>query len=202
MNIGVVDYGAGNLRSVETALRYLSARFSVVRDAQSIAGYDALIIPGVGDAKAAMGRLDRAGLSQAIREFHRSGRWVLGICLGTQIVLEGSEEGDAECLGLIPGKAQRFSRDLGLKVPHMGWNTINFEQHHEFLRGVPHGASVYFVHSYYPAPNRKNHVLTVTQYGIQFPSSIVNDNLVAFQFHPEKSGRHGLKILENFIAAP
>jgi glutamine amidotransferase len=199
MRVAVIDYGAGNLRSVETALRHLGADFVITEDPSEVGRADRLIIPGVGDAGAAMERLEAAGLADAIRTFHRSEKPILGICLGSQIVLEGSEERDARCLGLIPGRAKRIPRGPGLKVPHMGWNTVRQAVKSPLLAGVPDDASFYFVHSYYPDPADPSDTFTTTEYGVQFASGIARDNLVAFQFHPEKSGRHGLRILTNFL---
>lgn len=199
MTIAVVDYGAGNLRSVETALRHIGARFVVSSEPDELSSADKLIIPGVGDAAAAMSRLRSSGLAQAIKEFFQAGKSIMGICLGSQIVLDGSEENDARCLSLVSGRAREFPSGIGLKIPHMGWNTIEHEGNHPLLDGVPNAASFYFVHSYYPAPTDEADVLTRTEYGIFFASSIAHENLVAFQFHPEKSGRHGLRILTNFV---
>jgi glutamine amidotransferase len=200
MTVAVVDYGAGNLRSVETALRFVGAKFVVSSDAEEMSSADKLIIPGVGDAAAAMDRLRSSGLAQAIKEFFQSGKSIMGICLGSQIVLDGSEENDARCLSLVSGRAREFPSGIGLKIPHMGWNTIEHDGNHPLLDGVPNAASFYFVHSYYPDPADEADVLTRTEYGISFASSIAHENLVAFQFHPEKSGRHGLRILTNFVS--
>jgi glutamine amidotransferase len=197
--IGVVDYRAGNLKSVETALRYLGADFFVSQDPKRLIDADRLLFPGVGEAAAAMGVLRETGLDETILAFFVSGKPLLGICIGCQIALESSEERDTACLGLVRGRVVRFTPDLGLKVPHMGWNQVTPVREHRIFEGIPTGSSFYFVHSYYPLPQRKDRILAKTEYGISFASSIWKDNLVAVQFHPEKSGEVGLRLLQNFI---
>ncbi|TVQ96498.1 MAG: imidazole glycerol phosphate synthase subunit HisH [Spirochaetaceae bacterium] len=199
MTVGVVDYEAGNLKSVETALLALGARISISSSPEELLTTDRLIFPGVGDAAAATAVLRARGLDEAIRSFVATGRPVLGICLGSQIVLDRSEENQATCLGLITGVARRFSADLGLKVPHMGWNQVVPTADHPIFAGIPSGASFYFVHSYYPSPDDHSTVLAETEYGIRFASAIARGNLTAVQFHPEKSGPHGLRMLQNFL---
>jgi len=200
MKIGVVDYEAGNLRSVETALRAIGADYLVADTPEPLLATDRLVFPGVGDAKAAMDVLERSGLADAVREFFRSGRRILGICVGSQIVLDASEENDARCLGLVPGSARRFPADLGLKVPHMGWNQVENTTGEPLFDGITPGTSFYFVHSYYPAPAQPEHRLGTTEYGITFAAGVHRDNLTAVQFHPEKSGEAGLRLLSNFLA--
>ena len=197
--IGVVDYEAGNLRSVETALTRLGAPFRIVDSGEGLTGLARLIIPGVGDAAYCMEVLRRRGLEEGILEFFRSGKPMLGICLGSQVVLQGSEERDANCLGLIAGTALRFPRDLGEKVPHMGWNEVTPRREHWLFSGIPEGTAFYFVHSYYPQPEAQEAVIATTSYGMTFPSAIERENLVATQFHPEKSGEFGLRMLGNFL---
>jgi glutamine amidotransferase len=199
MSIAVVDYNAGNLRSVETALKYLGADFFISNWPEKIRAADKLIFPGVGEAKAAMQVLEASGLGQAITEFHKSGRPVLGICLGSHIVLGSSEESETRCLGLVPGTARRFPRVAGYKVPHMGWNQVNHDGKHYLFKGIPSGSSFYFVHSYYPDPQDREACIARTEYMLEFCSGLCLENLAAFQFHPEKSGACGLKLLENFI---
>ncbi|RPJ08576.1 MAG: imidazole glycerol phosphate synthase subunit HisH [Spirochaetaceae bacterium] len=199
MKTCVVDYKAGNLRSVQTALEFLKADFIVTADPDVVAGADKLIFPGVGEARAAMSVLEETGLGKAIQEFHKTGKPLLGICLGSQIILESSEESDTLCLGLIPGKARLFPSTPGFKIPHMGWNQVSPVREHEVMKGVPTNASFYFVHSYYPEPG-PDAVLAKSEYMISFPAALAKDNLVAFQFHPEKSGKYGLALLENFLA--
>jgi len=198
-NLVVLDYDAGNLRSVETALTALGARFVVTRDPQVAAGADRLIIPGVGDARAAMAILNETGLTGAINTVADSGKPVLGICLGSQIVLDRSEENDARCLGLIPGVARQFAPQPGIKIPHMGWNTIDRTAAHPLTAGIPSDASFYFVHSFYPAPENARAVYAETEYGVRFASIVGAGTVVATQFHPEKSGAFGLRMLQNFL---
>lgn len=197
--IAVVDYEAGNLRSVETALRYLGASFLVSADPDRVLTANRVIVPGVGDAAAAMERLNGLGMSDALREFARSGRPVLGICLGSQIVLDRSQENDARCLGIIPGEAVAFDDRPGRKVPHMGWNTLIPHGDHAILAGIPAETSFYFVHSYVPRPTEDRDCVAVTDYHETFCSVVGRDNVVATQFHPEKSGEPGLQMLRNFV---
>lgn len=198
--VGVVDYDAGNLKSVETALEYLGADYEISKDPETLARTDKLIFPGVGEAGAAMDRLRHYGLDDFLREFFRMGKYILGICLGAQIVLSKSEETDTGCLDLIPGTALKFSGEGGLKVPHMGWNTVHVTGESLLFKGIPEDSSFYFVHSYYPSPDDPERVIARTDYGLQFCSAICRDNLYAVQFHPEKSGRWGLQLLHNYIA--
>lgn len=200
MKTAVLDYGAGNLRSVETALRHLGKDFLTTSVPDELGEHDALIIPGVGEAKAAMARLEAASLVEPIREFFRSGKRIVGICLGSQIVLDASEEGSADCLGLVPGRAKAFGSTTGLKIPHMGWNTVGHARDSALWHGIPDEASFYFVHSFYPAPEAAEIIIGTTEYGVRFASAIEHENLVAFQFHPEKSGRHGLRLLSNLLS--
>jgi len=197
--IGVVDYRAGNLKSVETALRYLGADFTISQDPKKLMSCDRLVFPGVGEAASAMSVLRETGLGETILAFFGSGRPLLGICIGCQVALESSEERNAACLGLVRGRVVRFSPDLGLKVPHMGWNQVTPRRDHVIFAGIPPGSSFYFVHSYYPLPESRECVLAETEYGVPFTSAIERDNFVAVQFHPEKSGEVGLKLLRNFL---
>ncbi len=203
MNVSVVDYDAGNLRSVETALRFIGTPFSVTADPDTVASADAVIVPGVGEARAAMETVRRRGLDQALVSFFATGKPMLGICIGAQLVLERSEENDTECLGLVPGWVRRFeSRDL--KVPHMGWNTVRYDRASPgafLFKGIPQDTSFYFVHSYYPEPEHREAVIARSRYGVDFAAAICRDNLVATQFHPEKSGEWGLTLLDNFVEA-
>jgi glutamine amidotransferase len=198
-SLAVVDYRAGNLRSVETAIKYLGVEFAVAERPEELSGAERLIVPGVGEARAAMEELSRSGLGEAITEFWRSGRPLLGICLGAQIVLERSEESDTACLGFIPGEARRFRRQPGLKVPHMGWNRVFRKRTHPVLDGIADGSYFYFVHSYYPELPDEEAVIAECEYGVRFAAVLGLDNLVACQFHPEKSGRLGLALLNSFL---
>lgn len=202
--IAIVDYEAGNLASVERAVRGLGFESLVTQDPDLILAAKRVIFPGVGAAGAAMASLRRLGLDQVLREVKDRGVPLLGICLGTQIVFESSEEdGGVECLGLMPGAVRRFppglSEDGGkLKVPHMGWNRVRLVKNHPVLKGVLPEHEFYFVHSYYPDPADAGHVAGWTGYGITFASIVAHGSLIAAQFHPEKSGRPGLNILRNF----
>ena len=198
--IAIVNYEAGNLTSVERALRHLGADCVVTQDLAQIASAERVIFPGVGAAGSAMASLKRLGLDGALRQTLEQKKPLLGICLGTQIILEKSEEDGATCLGLLPGQVVRFPLDHPFKVPHMGWNRVNWKREHPVFAGLDPEAEFYFVHSYYPAPARPQDVVGQTEYGLSFDSAMARDSLVAVQFHPEKSGRPGLRILENFIA--
>jgi len=201
--IVIIDYRAGNLTSVARAVRHIGFECVVTSRPEEISAADRVIFPGVGSAQKAMKDLKELGLDEALRVFVQSGRPVLGICLGTQIIFDWSAEGDIPCLGLLPGRVVRFPEGLStsterLKIPHMGWNCMETLQSHFVFSDIPFGSQFYFVHSYYPEPTVARHILGLTDYGISFASAIGKDNLVAVQFHPEKSGRPGLKLLENF----
>jgi glutamine amidotransferase len=199
MSVIVIDYGAGNLKSVETALRHLGADFRVTARPELVMGADKVIFPGVGEAAAAMAALAETGLGEALQDFFKTGKPILGICLGSHIVLERSEESNTTCLGLVPGAARRLPDQPGFKVPHMGWNQVRPLKAHPLFEGIPEDASFYFVHSYCPEPAQPEMRLAETEYMITFTSAIVKDNLCAVQFHPEKSGRYGLLMLNNFL---
>lgn len=198
MNV-IVDYNAGNLKSVETASKYIGVEFTVSSDPEKIKNADRLVFPGVGEAKSAMEYLKNTGIGNAILDFYKKGNPLLGICLGSQIVLSASEENETECLGIIHGKVVLFPGNMGLKVPHMGWNQVKHKNRHKIFKSIPENSSFYFVHSYYPCPDDTSLVIGETDYGLKFASGIEKDNLVSFQFHPEKSGPVGLKLLENFF---
>lgn len=200
MVIAVVDYGAGNLRSVKNALEYLGAEYFVSNKAEKLMSGDKLIFPGVGHAASAMKNLEAEGLGQMIKEYVATGRLMLGVCLGSQIILESSQEGDSECLGIIKGSCELLPSEQQ-KVPHIGWNHVYPTQNHYLFKDIEAGASFYFVHSYYTKPEFAENVLCETDYGIRFACGIQKDNVSAVQFHPERSGRWGLKLLENFISA-
>ena len=198
--IVIIDYQAGNLTSVVRSLKALGVEATVTQDPAVVAQATRVIFPGVGAAGKAMATLRELGLDQALRQSFQRGIPILGICLGAQVILEHSEENDTVCLGLLPGCTRALSRSEGLKIPHMGWNRVRFLRTHQIFKGLPEGAEYYFVHSYYPAPAEATMVVGVTDHGIEFPCAIGWRNLVATQFHPEKSGRFGLQILENFLA--
>ena len=194
-----MDYKAGNLRSVELALHHLSIDFTVADDPARLEGVDRLVFPGVGEARSAMDVLNASGFNRFILEFAASGRPLLGICLGCQILMTESEERDTECLGVFPGSVRRFPGGRGLKVPHMGWNQVRHRDRHPIFAGIPDGASFYFVHSYYVDLKSSEIEIADTDYGDPFTSGVAQANVVAFQFHPEKSGEYGLKLLDNFF---
>jgi imidazole glycerol-phosphate synthase subunit HisH len=198
--IVIIDYQAGNLTSVVRSFKALGVEGTVTQDPAVVAQASRVVFPGVGAAGKAMATLQELGLDQALRQCFDRGVPILGICLGAQIILEQSDENTAACLGLLPGRTRSLPRVDALKIPHMGWNRVRFLKFHQVFKGLPEGAEYYFVHSYYPAPAQASMVLGVTDYGIDFPSAIGWRNLVATQFHPEKSGRFGLQILENFLA--
>ena len=194
----VIDYQSGNLRSVARALESVGVAPLVTGDPAQLTNADAVVFPGVGSGPAAMAALQERGLVEPLREYVASGRPFLGVCLGLQLLLERTGEGDARCLGVIPGEVKRLPG--GLKVPHMGWNSVQLGAEHPVLQGIPQGSHFYFVHSYYAAPDDSTWVTGTTDYGILFCSLYAKGNLVATQFHPEKSGPLGLRIYENFVA--
>lgn len=198
--IAIIDYKAGNLTSVRLAFETIGVRAKITDSPREIVTAERVVFPGVGAACSAMKNLTSGGLVDVIRQVVAKGTPFLGICLGCQIILETSEEGDATCLGLLPGTVKLF-KPAGRfdKVPQMGWNSVEFAAKHGVFEGIESGSEFYFVHSYYPAPSLEETVLGTTEYGgVNFASVIGRDNLVATQFHPEKSGRVGLKLLENF----
>lgn len=201
--IAVIDYGSGNLKSVELALRYLGADFKITSESRAVALSEKVIFPGVGEAEHAMGALRATRLDEALYDFVASGRALLGICLGCQIVASHTEENDTNLLGLLPWKVRRFPALSGLKVPQIGWNTVTHDGSLLF-EGVPQESSFYFVHSYYLplclADGAKSPwVAGRSEYGIPFAAVIHRKNIWATQFHPEKSGPRGLQVLRNFV---
>lgn len=202
--IAIINYRAGNLKSVETAIQHLGYDSVVTDKPEEILAADRVIFPGVGAAGEAMRNLNELQLKDALGNFIKTGRPFLGICLGYQVLFEHSkEDGGVDCLGFFPGNVIRFPEAMKdadgkiLKIPQMGWNSAEFPVDHPVTRDIPEGSEFYFVHSYHPAPHEE-HVCAVTEYGIKFGSGVARDNMIAFQFHPEKSGRPGLKLLDNF----
>jgi len=194
----IVDYGAGNLTSVYNALKYLHVNSEISSDPQKIEKADKIIFPGVGAAKAAMENLNKTGIGEALKNAVKKGTPILGICIGCQIILDASEEGATQCLGLIPGQTIKFKNEPNLKIPHIGWNQVNFTKEHPIFKNIPNNSNFYFVHSYHPNLNEE-YVYGATTYGTQtFPSLIGKDNIIAAQFHLEKSGELGLQVLKNF----
>ncbi|MEW6220302.1 MAG: imidazole glycerol phosphate synthase subunit HisH [Thermodesulfobacteriota bacterium] len=203
--IAIVDYKAGNLTSVERAVRHLGRPVVISHQPEVLKGAERIIFPGVGAAGQAMTDLVALGLDAVLREAFAAGIPILGICLGTQIIFSASDENDATCLGLLPGRVRAFPDPLfeggeRLKIPHMGWNQVRFVRQHPVFAGLAPEHEFYFVHGYYPevAPEAADAVVGVTRYGIEVTSAVAKDSLVAVQFHPEKSGPAGLAILDNF----
>ena len=191
--IAIVDYKMGNLRSVENALKRLGAEFAVTSDAAVIRSADRVLMPGVGNAAEAMENLRAASLVDVVRSLRRP---VLGICVGMQVMCRHSEEGDVDCLNLFDARVKRFEPSADLKVPHMGWNTIgNLES--KLFKGIDGGEYVYFVHSYYPelCPD----TIATSRHGVMFSAALKYENFYGTQFHPEKSGDVGERIIENFL---
>ncbi|MBI4336964.1 MAG: imidazole glycerol phosphate synthase subunit HisH [Chloroflexi bacterium] len=195
--VAVIDYGAGNLRSVTKALEAVGGQPSLTSDPQEIQGAQAVLLPGVGACDAAMEALKERGLTGAVRRAILSGTPFFGVCLGLQLLFEASEEGAARCLGIFRGQVRRFSHEL--KVPHMGWNQVHFDEHHPVFADVPQDSYFYFVHSYYADPGESSLVVGTTSYGAEFCSAVAWGNLIATQFHPEKSGAVGLQLYRNFL---
>ncbi|MBC8280895.1 MAG: imidazole glycerol phosphate synthase subunit HisH [Chloroflexi bacterium] len=197
MKLVVIDYESGNLRSVSRALESQGVAPLVTGDSSEFDDADAMVLPGVGSGPAAMDALNQRKLVGPIRDFIASGRPFLGVCLGLQLLMDRTEEGDEPCLGVVPGNAKHLPS--GLKVPHMGWNSVRFNNNHPVLEGISQDSYFYFVHSYYAAPEDPAGVSGTTEYGIPFCSIYAKDNLIATQFHPEKSGPAGLRFYKNFI---
>lgn len=201
--IAVINYGSGNLKSVEMALRYLGAYFKITSDSKVVAESEKVIFPGVGEAKHAMDILKTTHLDEALCDFAASGRSLLGICLGCQIVANHTEEHDTDLLGLLPWEVRRFSTLEGLKVPQIGWNTVTHDGSLLF-EYVSQDSSFYFDHSYYlpmclADGTNSPWVAGRSEYGVPFAAAIHKDNIWATQFHPEKSGPKGLQVLRNFV---
>jgi glutamine amidotransferase len=195
----ILDYGAGNLRSVANAVRHVGGRPTVTSDPAALRDAEAVILPGVGAAADTMAHLGRYGLVEPVKEYIASGRPFLGVCMGLQALLGGSEEGGWHpCLGVVPGRVVKFP--AGLIVPHMGWNRVWKRRWHPVLDGIPDGAHFYFVHSYYCAPEDPAYTLAVADYGGEFPAILGRGNWLATQFHPEKSSAVGLRLYANFLA--
>ncbi len=201
MTIAILDYGAGNLRSVELAFARLGVPTVVTSDAAVAMQADGLILPGVGAFADAMQALKNSGLIPALEHAKETGKPLLGICLGMQALFEGSEEGEGvDGLGFVKGFVRRLPDTEGLKIPHMGWNDIRGEKESPLLKDLPDEPYVYFVHSYACFADDAADVLTTTDYGVRFCSSVQRGNIFGTQFHPEKSGRVGEQMLKNFAA--
>ncbi|WP_028236088.1 imidazole glycerol phosphate synthase subunit HisH [Pseudobutyrivibrio sp. MD2005] len=197
--IAILDYDAGNIKSVEKAFKILGEDTVLTRDFSVIKRADRVVLPGVGSFAAAMENLKKYELDKAIHEFVESGKPFLGICLGLQLLFESSEESiGVEGLGILDGKVIRIPDGPGIKVPHIGWNSLDFPNKGRLFEGIDEGSFVYFVHSYYLEAADPSIVTATTEYGAHIHASVEKDNVFACQFHPEKSSTVGLKILENF----
>ena len=203
-SIAIIDYEAGNLRSVQKALEECGAAARITADADDIIDADGVVFPGQGACDASMRSIRERGLFDVIRQSINSGKPFLGVCLGLQLLLESSEEGDEPCLAILQGSTKRLPPEktdqAGLKIPHMGWNSVSLSVKHPVFDGIPDDSYFYFVHSYYADPKNKDIVAGTTNYGIDFCSAVAWDNVAAVQFHPEKSGAVGLRLYRNFLA--
>ena len=196
--IAIIDYGAGNLRSVANAVKKLGYYPRVTSEPGEVLDVAAVILPGVGAAADTMNSLEKLGMTDSIWQLIQQRRPLFSVCVGLQILLSGTEEGGwHECLDIIPGKVRRLPQ--GLKIPHIGWNQVKQRFTHPVFEGIPDEANFYFVHSYYAEPEDISVVAGTTSYGVSMCSVLIKDNLIATQFHPEKSGKHGLKMYDNFL---
>ncbi|HIY62918.1 MAG TPA: imidazole glycerol phosphate synthase subunit HisH [Candidatus Mediterraneibacter stercoripullorum] len=198
--IAIIDYDAGNIKSVEKAMLLLGQEVSITGDREEILKADKVILPGVGAFGDAMENLRRTGLDRVIRETVEKGTPFLGICLGLQLLFERSDEAPGvDGLGILKGEIVRIPEADGLKIPHMGWNSLHLEHDGRLFRGIREGEYVYFVHSYYLKAEDENIVKVSTEYGVHIHASVEQDNVFACQFHPEKSSDAGIRILKNFV---
>lgn len=198
--IAIIDYDAGNIKSVEKALQYLGEETCVTRDPEEILAAEKVILPGVGAFGDAMQKLHQYGLVEVIKEVVNRRKPLLGICLGLQLLFESSEESPGvEGLGILKGKIVRFPEDAGVKIPHVGWNSLQYPNSGRLFANVPENAFVYFVHSYYLKAEDPQIVTASAWYGTQIHASVEKDQVFACQFHPEKSSETGLRILKNFV---
>ena len=199
LNVAVVDYDAGNTLSVTRALEKVGAKVDLTPDPEHVSQADAVVLPGVGAFGDCVRKLEERGMDAACREVFEAGTPFLGVCVGLQVLFEQSEESPGvKGLGILPGTVRRF-RAGDLKVPHMGWNRLDARREHPVLDGLD-GEAFYFVHSYYPEPGTPEDLISTSDYGVPFCAAAGRDNLIAVQFHPEKSSRAGLKLYENFLA--
>lgn len=197
--IAILDYGMGNLRSVQKAFEAVGHRAEITSDPDRVRLADKVILPGVGAFADAIAELTRTGLGQAFTECVKTGKPSLGVCLGLQLLFDESEEdGLHQGLGLLPGRIVRFASAPGLKIPHMGWNDLTIRRPNRLLRGLETGTKVYFVHSYYASPSKDTDIIAEADYPDPFAAIVGRDNLIACQFHPEKSQRAGLAMYKNF----
>ena len=199
--IAIIDYGAGNLQSVKKAFDFIGAESVITDNPEVINACDRILLPGVGSFGDAMDSMAKSGLVETVKQNALSGKPFLGICLGLQLLFEESEESPGvKGLGIFKGKIKKFSPDMGLKIPHIGWNSLEIKQNDTLFKGIPENSYVYFVHSYYLHAEDEEDIATITNYGIDFHSAVGKNNFFATQFHPEKSGDVGLQILKNFAS--
>ena len=199
--IAIIDYGAGNLQSVKKAFDFIGAESVITDNPETINACDKILLPGVGSFGDDIDSMTQKGLVETVKQNAVSGKPFLGICLGLQLLFEESEESPGvNGLGIFKGKIKKFSPDMGLKIPHIGWNSLSIKQNDTLFKGIPENSYVYFVHSYYLHAEDEKDIATVTNYGIDFHSAVGKNNVFATQFHPEKSGDVGLQILKNFAS--
>ncbi len=198
--ISIIDYGAGNIRSVYKALKYIGCECKITSDKKEILSSDGAILPGQGSFGDCMKSMESREIKDTIKGFIESGKPFLGICVGLQLLFEGSEESNGiEGLGIFKGKIKKIPNGEGLKIPHMGWNSLDIKNSDGIFKGIENGSYVYFVHSYYLDSADKSIVSSQTDYGVKIDASVTYKNVTATQFHPEKSGDVGIKMLRNFI---
>ncbi len=196
----IIDYDAGNTRNVERAIAHCGGNGILTRDIDTILKADRVILPGVGNFGDAMNKLNNYGLADPVREYVKSGKPFLGICVGLQLMFEGSDEAKGvKGLGILPGYIYKFPEDKGLKVPQIGWNSLDFPRPGKLFKGIDEGSFVYFVHSYYLKAEDESIVTATTEYGVTVHASVEIGNVFACQFHPEKSSNVGMKIIKNFL---
>ncbi|MFH1067220.1 MAG: imidazole glycerol phosphate synthase subunit HisH [bacterium] len=200
MKVAIIDYGMGNIGSVQNALKEIGAQPAVVQHPKEVKKFNRIILPGVGAFGDAMRILRERGLDEALTQAVEKGTPLLGVCLGMQLIASSSEEGgDHRGLNWIDAKVVRLKAKAGVKIPHIGWNSVSFQKKSPLIEGVPDGSDFYFVHSYHVVCKNKKDVLATCEHGQTFAAMLARDNLYAAQFHPEKSQREGLKILSNFL---
>ncbi|QDC47523.1 imidazole glycerol phosphate synthase subunit HisH [Candidatus Methylopumilus universalis] len=198
--VAIVDYGMGNLRSVENAITHVGFSSDIVSIPEKLIHYNKIILPGVGGFGQAIKSLKASGMSESLTERKNNGAQILGICLGMQLMCKSSEEdGLHQGLSWFDAKVKRFPDLKGLHIPHMGWNSVKFEKNDAILKNLESGEDAYFVHSYHVACNNSNDKLAVTEYGLEFTSMIQRDNLIGVQFHPEKSQDFGLRLIKSYL---
>lgn len=198
--IAILDYGLGNLGSISNMLKVIGERPKITSDIDTIEKADGIILPGVGAFDAGMEKLNESGLADLVKSEAYKGKPILGICLGMQLLGRSSEEGEIPGLDLIPFECKRFAfKDQALKIPHMGWDVVDFRKEHPLLEGINDQQRYYFVHSYHAVCDHDENVLMTCDYGYEFAAAVVKDNVMGVQFHPEKSHNFGMALLSNFV---